>query len=112
VAELVSNGMKHAEMDEPPVRISVRASAEHAVITIEDEGPGIPEQEYAVLGSVEQSQLRHGRGLGIWMVQWIVTRLGGTLSFDADSSGTVVTVRLPRGDGKRDAQSNLYPTQA
>jgi PAS domain S-box-containing protein len=97
VAELVSNGMKHAEMDEPPVRISVRASAEHAVITIEDEGPGIPEQEYAVLGSVEHSQLRHGRGLGIWMVQWIVTRLGGTLSFDADSSGTVVTVRLPHG---------------
>jgi signal transduction histidine kinase len=111
VAELVSNGMKHAEMDEPPVRISVRASAEHAVITIEDEGPGIPEQEYAVLGSMEQSQLHHGRGLGIWMVQWIVTRLGGTLSFDADSSGTVVTARLPRGDGKRDAQSNPHPTQ-
>lgn len=111
VAELVSNGMKHAEMDEPPVRVSVRASARHAVITIEDEGPGIPEQEYAVLGSVEQSQLRHGRGLGIWMVQWIVTRLGGTLSFDADSSGTVVTVRLPHGDGKRDAQSNPRPTQ-
>ncbi|ESP89706.1 ATP-binding protein [Candidatus Halobonum tyrrellensis] len=106
VAELVSNGMKHAEMDEPPVRISVRASAEHAVVTIEDAGPGIPEQEYAVLGSVEQSQLRHGRGLGIWMVQWIVTRLGGTLSFDADSSGTVVTVRLPRGDGERDARSS------
>jgi PAS domain S-box-containing protein len=112
VAELVSNGMKHAEMDEPPVRISVRASAEHAVIMIEDEGPGIPEQEYAVLGSVEQSQLRHGRGLGIWMVQWIVTRLGGTLSFDADSSGTVVTIRLPRGDGKRDPQSNPHHTQA
>ncbi|WP_251330814.1 ATP-binding protein [Haloplanus pelagicus] len=111
VAELVSNGMKHAEMDEPPVRVSVRASAQHAVITIEDEGPGIPEQEYAVLGSVEQSQLRHGRGLGIWMVQWIVTRLGGTLSFDADSSGTVVTVQLPRGDGKRDARSNPHPTQ-
>jgi signal transduction histidine kinase len=103
--------MKHAEMDEPPVRISVRASAEHAVVTIEDEGPGIPEQEYAVLGSVEQSQLRHGRGLGIWMVQWIVTRLGGTLSFDADSSGTVVTVQLPRGEGKRDARSNPHPTQ-
>jgi|GEM_PF-3333546 len=106
VAELVSNGMKHAEMDEPPVRISVRASAEHTVVTIEDEGPGIPEQEYAVLGSVEQSQLRHGRGLGIWMVQWIVTRLGGTLSFDADSSGTIVTVQLPRGNGERDARSS------
>jgi signal transduction histidine kinase len=107
VAELAGNGMKHAEMDEPPVRISVRASAEHAVITIEDEGPGIPEQEYAVLESVEQSQLRHGRGMGIWMVQWIVTRLGGTLSFDADSSGTVVTVQFPHGD----VRSNPHPTQ-
>lgn len=103
VAELVSNGMKHTEMDEPPVRISVRESAEHAVVTVEDEGPGIPEQEYAVLESVEQSQLHHGRGLGIWVVQWIVTRLGGTLSFDADSSGTVVTVQLPRSDNERDA---------
>jgi signal transduction histidine kinase len=111
VAELVSNGMKHAEMDEPPVRISVRNSADNAVLTIEDEGPGIPEQEYTVLDSVEQSQLRHGRGLGIWMVQWVVTRLGGSLSFDADSSGTVVTVRLPHDDGERDARSRPHPTQ-
>jgi signal transduction histidine kinase len=111
VAELVSNGMKHAEMDEPPVRISVRKSADNAVLTIEDEGPGIPEQEYAVLDSVEQSQLRHGRGLGIWMVQWVVTRLGGSLSFDADNSGTVVTVRLPHDDGERDVRSRPQPTQ-
>lgn len=98
--ELLSNGMKHAEMDEPPVHISVRQSADDVVLTIEDEGPGIPEQEYTVLESVDQSQLRHGRGLGIWIVQWVITRLGGTLSFDASNSGTVVTVRLPRGDSK------------
>lgn len=113
LTELVGNGMKHAEMDEPPVRISVRESADNAVLIIEDEGPGIPEQEYAVLGSVEQSQLHHGRGLGIWMVQWIVTRLGGTLSFDANGSGTIVTVRLPRSEDEeeRGARSSPYATQ-
>jgi PAS domain S-box-containing protein len=100
LTELVGNGMKHAEMDEPPVRISVRDADDSVVLTIGDEGPGIPEQEYAVLGSVEQSQLDHGRGLGIWMVQWIVTRLGGRLSFDASNSGTVVTVRLPHGENE------------
>jgi hypothetical protein len=42
--------------------------------------------------------------------QWLVARLGGTLSFDADSSGTVATVRLPRGDGKRGPQSTPHPT--
>lgn len=100
LTELVSNGVKHAEMDEPPVHISVHESADNVVLTIKDEGPGIPEEEYTVLESVEQSQLRHGRGLGIWMVQWTITRLGGALSFDADSSGTIVTVQLPRGDGE------------
>jgi len=98
-------------MDEPPVRISVRTSPEHAVVTIENEGLGIPEQGHSVLGSIEQSQLRHGRGLGVWMVQWIITRFGGTLSFDADSSGTVVIVQLPRGDGERDARSSLRHMQ-
>ena len=111
VAELVTNGMKHAEVDAPSVRISAEKSADNAVLAIEDEGPGIPEQEYAVLDSVEQSQLRHGRGLGIWMVQWIVTRLGGTLSFDADDSGTVVTVQLPRGGSEREVRSPPRPTR-
>lgn len=102
LTELISNGVKHAEIDEPPVHVSVRKSADGVVLTIEDEGPGVPEEEYTVLESVEQSQLRHGRGLGIWMAQWTVTRLGGTLSFDADSSGTVVTVQIPRSKDKNE----------
>jgi hypothetical protein len=45
-----------------------------------------------------ETALEHGNGLGLWFVNWIVTRYGGSFGIEADDSettGTVATVRLP-----------------
>jgi signal transduction histidine kinase len=67
-------------------------------LTVRDDGPGIPEQEWNVLrADGEINPLNHGTGLGLWFVNQVVRRSNGTMSFDTnDSGGTTVTVRLPR----------------
>ncbi|MUV90188.1 histidine kinase, partial [Halapricum sp. CBA1109] len=64
-------------------------------LTVADDGPGIPDRERAVLDSGTETQLEHGLGMGLWSINWAVTRVGGDLSVaDNDPRGTVVTVRL------------------
>jgi len=41
--------------------------------------------------------LYHGSGLGLWLINWIVKRSGGTLEFSENQPrGNVVTIELTR----------------
>jgi signal transduction histidine kinase len=96
LSELVDNALTHAEAAAPRVDIGVRAVADGAVeLTVADDGPGIPEREREILASGGETQLRHGRGIGLWFVNWAVVQLGGDLVFEEnDPTGSVVTIRL------------------
>jgi len=100
LSELVENAVTHTE--EPPARVevTVRASGEQmAAVVVADDGPGIPDHEREVLVEETEAQLKHGHGIGLWLVKWSVTRLGGEISIEEnDPEGSVVRVRLPRGE--------------
>jgi signal transduction histidine kinase len=66
-----------------------------ATLTVADSGPGIPQQELETLGGEEETDLRHGSGLGLWVVRWGTELLGADLTFETDADGTTATVRLP-----------------
>jgi sensor histidine kinase regulating citrate/malate metabolism len=69
---------------------------EWVILTVEDNGPGIPEEQQAVLQEGKETQLQHGNGLGLWAVHWIVTIAGGDLQLsNGDDQGATVTLRLP-----------------
>ncbi|MFC4543944.1 histidine kinase N-terminal 7TM domain-containing protein [Halosolutus amylolyticus] len=94
--QLVENGLEHTDAEEPTVTVTGEAGdSGTAVVTVRDDGPGIPEHELAVLERGEETALEHGSGLGLWIVTWCVATLGGDVSFDASDGGTTVTVRLP-----------------
>jgi sensor histidine kinase regulating citrate/malate metabolism len=60
-----------------------------------DQGPGIPTRERRILADGTESQLEHGRGIGLWFVNWAVMQLGGALFFEENEpTGSVVTIRL------------------
>ena len=98
VGELLENAATHAG-DAPTVAVTVSATETTGTVTVADDGPGIPEREIRVLERGEENQLEHGRGIGLWLVSWIVDASEGGLSVTRLSDGgTAVRVSLPRVD--------------
>jgi PAS domain S-box-containing protein len=98
LCELVENSLEHTTTDSPHVEVGVRAVSDDTVeLSVADDGPGLPEQERDILAAGTETQLEHGRGIGLWFVNWAVTQLGGDLRFrENDPEGSIVTVRLYR----------------
>ncbi len=97
VTELLENAIEHNDQPTPRVAVTVgTAETPKEVVEIEiaDNGPGIPEEEYAPLDAGTETSLSHGTGVGLWLVNWIVAHLGGDIEFAESASGTVVTVQL------------------
>lgn len=99
IEELLSNAIDHHEGPEP-ARIAVRAypTDETVKLVVSDNGPGIGPHELAPLEAGEETDLEHGSGLGLWLVDLITRRSGGSLSIDDDTDlgGTRVELSIPR----------------
>ncbi|MDS0281908.1 PAS domain S-box protein [Haloarcula onubensis] len=92
--ELVTNAITHDPADSTSVSLSAHDDGEWVVVTVADDGPGIPPMEVAVVEAGQETQLEHGKGLGLWLVNWVVTQYGGSFQLSADD-GTVARLRLP-----------------
>ena len=93
---LVDNALVHGA---GTVTIECDSTATSTVITVSDEGPGIPAAErLAVFERFHRvdGTTRRGSGLGLALAREIVEAHGGAISID-DSDGAVVLVRLPAG---------------
>ncbi|WP_336328178.1 histidine kinase N-terminal 7TM domain-containing protein [Halovenus sp. HT40] len=96
--ELLSNAIEHNDSPDPHAVIRVDESAtddDHVVIVVSDNGSGIEQQELETILSGRETALQHSSGVGLWLVNWVVERAGGTLSFENDD-GCTVRVRLSR----------------
>ncbi|QAU13222.1 PAS domain-containing protein [Halorubrum sp. BOL3-1] len=71
-------------------------SGDRFVLTVEDDGPGIPDHEVEAVESGRETALEHGSGLGLWVVEWGAAALGADVDYaDREPRGTTVTVRVP-----------------
>ncbi len=100
LSELLDNAVTHATTSSPHVEVRVRQGEDGtAELVVADDGPGIPQRERRILSEGSETQLQHGQGIGLWFVNWAVTRLGGELQFsENDPEGSVVTIRLSGGE--------------
>jgi PAS domain S-box-containing protein len=109
IEELVRNGIDHNDSDPPTVRVTIQrepgdgadhsddAGPEMVSITVVDDGPGIPETERVALTTGRETDLEHATGLGLWLVNWVVTAAGGELVCDScdEMGGAKITLRFP-----------------
>jgi len=108
LVELCENGIKHAgESAEDGGRIPVSVTIARGTrpgwlaVRVADNGPGIPTHELSALHVDGETPLRHGSGLGLWLVRFVVRRLGGEISArHRDDGGSVVSLHLPLADDR------------
>jgi two-component system phosphate regulon sensor histidine kinase PhoR len=103
--EAVQNLVENAIVYSPEgtrIRIDGRAEGGHAVITVEDEGPGIPaadlDRVFERFYRVDKARSREsgGTGLGLAIVKHIVEQMDGSVrAGNRREGGAVFTLRLP-----------------
>jgi len=98
IDHVAENALEHNDGESPRLDISVEDTAadeDYVEVSIADNGPGIPDQERAVLVEGTETPLKHGSGLGLWIVNWILTRSGGHVRFDENEPrGSIVTLAV------------------
>ncbi|HVU36565.1 MAG TPA: sensor histidine kinase, partial [Opitutaceae bacterium] len=96
---LVDNALKYTPGG-GRVTLAARAETHAVVITVVDNGPGVPASEreavFRRLYRGDSSRSQRGLGLGLSLVKAIVEAHGGTVAVDdAPGGGARFTVRLP-----------------
>jgi PAS domain S-box-containing protein len=101
LAELSTNAVKHNPAAEPAVSLTAADAGDEVRISVVDDGPGVGASEVAAITSGEETALEHGSGLGLWLVNWVVTRYGGSFTLERPSAGgTEAAVALPGLDAE------------
>lgn len=101
IDEAVENSIKHNTSEHPTVNIRVEKSRvdQEITICIEDNGPGIPDVELSVINTGEETDLKHGSGIGLWIIEWVATTLGGEVKMSGcESGGSSVSISIPTAD--------------
>jgi len=92
VRNLVENALQHAG-EAPTVTVTATVEGRSVTLSVVDDGPGIPDAELAALERGAETPLEHGSGVGLWLVEWVVAKSGGDLTFETDG-GTRATIRF------------------
>ncbi len=89
VRNLVGNAVKFARSG---VRIAARRDGKQVVLTVTDDGPGLPPE---VAAQLQGGPVAEGRGLGLRLCREISTVLGAALAGPPRPGGAELSVRLP-----------------
>lgn len=105
IYNLTDNAVKYSG-SHGSVRVELRRDGNDVVLTVADNGPGIPEEDlprvFERFYRVDKARSRAagGTGLGLSIVQDTVTKRGGTVSAaNRPEGGAVFTVRWPAAEG-------------
>lgn len=94
---LLNNAIVHNDKELREVTVSATADDERIRIRVADNGPGIPDDhKEAVFGKEQKGLDSSGTGVGLYLVETLVTQYGGDVWIeDNDPDGAVFVVELP-----------------
>jgi PAS domain S-box-containing protein len=93
---VVENAAQHNTSSDPKMWINVTAENDHVRITVEDNGPGIDEEELSLIKNRTETPLEHGTGFGLAIAMWGTESADGEITFEErDPTGLRVTVEVP-----------------
>jgi len=101
LTNLVNNAIKYSS-ENSTINLTAKEENQSLVLTVEDEGIGIPEEEQKYIFNryfrAENALLNQGTGIGLNIVKTHLENLGGTVTFSSKHNvGTKFTVTIPLG---------------
>jgi signal transduction histidine kinase len=108
LANLVDNAIKYVEPQgeaingaTPQIVVKAMNEGERILLTVADNGPGIPEPDRARVVErfvrLEQSRSQPGSGLGLSLASAVARLHGGELTLEDNQPGLKSVIALPRG---------------
>jgi signal transduction histidine kinase len=95
IVNLLSNALKHAPAG-TTITVATAVHADRVVLSIADQGPGIPQHLLAAIGDGRRTDpTLPGHGLGLRNVQALLQPVGGRLTWRNGEVGAVFAVTLP-----------------
>lgn len=99
LSNLLSNAIKYSP-ENTKIFISITQNYETTIITVKDEGFGIPEQDQKNIFQryfrAENALLNQGTGIGLNIVKSHLENLGGKISFISEENiGSTFTIEIP-----------------
>lgn len=97
---LITNAIKYQrqESENKHVRVTFRTEDRLGILEVEDNGEGIPAENYETIFQmfVRHSSKSIGSGLGLYMCREMVKKVGGTIDVSSKvGEGTIFAVRIP-----------------
>lgn len=100
LSHLFENAIHHNDSSPPRIDVSVRTDQRYVKIRIRDNGPGLPDDQQALLeNGTLPTYDDPSTGFGLSLVRILVSQYRGTIDVTTDlgdSSGTAITITLPR----------------
>lgn len=98
---LLSNAVKFMNRDDGLIKISLQEEGDTMLLSIEDNGPGIPSSEreriFAPFHRISRDRGKSGSGLGLYFTKQLVEQFGGKIWVDTEfEQGTKFYVRFPK----------------
>jgi len=89
---VVENTLVHSETA-PSLSVAVEVDGRTTRLRFVDDCPSIPQTELDVFSSRSETPLCHSKGVGLWLVIWVVESYGGAVAFERTADGgNVVTL--------------------
>ena len=99
IEEAIRNAIEHNDAEHPDVIVTTSNRKGRVQLDVIDNGPGIPDVQVQVLSQREETPLSHSSGIGLWVMNWIITHYGGDIEFwPNEPRGTIMIIKLPTSD--------------
>ena len=97
---LLKNAIQHNDKPVSEVTVSAAVAADTVTVQVADNGPGVPDDHKAeIFGKGETGLDSAGTGLGLYLVETLVSAYDGSVSVtDNDPEGAVFVVTLPHAE--------------
>lgn len=95
VDNVVESAIRYST-DRPVLRIAGFVDGDEFVIRVEDEGATIPAADLSELATGDHELSDCGRGVELWLVNWLTERSGGRVTVETDASPRRIDLRFDR----------------